>query len=91
MTTTLPYEYAVALRDAGYPQPYIAPGTLWYSIETAQVYDAAAHRNYRRPAKSGLAYAPGFDELVKATKTHVPAFLTLEELAELWLAQNKQR
>lgn len=96
MTAPLPYEYCCALKDAGYPQPKIAPGQTWYSIETEQVYDVFAHgkksgKFLRRPGRSELAYAPGFVELAKATKTHVPAFLTVEELADIWLAQNKKR
>jgi hypothetical protein len=94
--TALPYEYACALKDAGYPQPKIAPGQTWYSIETAQVYDVLAHgkksgKFLRRPQKSGLAYAPGFEELAKAANVKLPAMLTIEELADLWLAQNKNK
>lgn len=87
----LPYEYACALKDAGYPQPYISPGQTWYSIETAQVYDAAAHRNYRRPAKSGLAYAPGFAELAKATNTGLEEKYNTQELAYIWMVQNRKQ
>jgi len=96
MTALLPYEYACALKDAGYPQPKIAPGQTWYSIETAQVYDVLAHgkksgKFLRRPKRSELAYAPGADELVKAANVQLRKGDTIEELACLWLAQNKKR
>jgi len=39
--------------------------------------------------KARLIYAPGMDELKKATG--VAWFPMIEELADIWLAQNKKR
>jgi hypothetical protein len=91
MIKPLPYEYACALKDAGYPQPYFAEGQTWYSIETAYLYDTSAHGKLRRPQKSGLAYAPGYEELAKAANVKLRKGDTIEELACLWLAQNKRK
>jgi predicted NAD/FAD-dependent oxidoreductase len=95
MSAPLRYEYCLALKDAGYPQPEFAEGQTWYSIETAQLnWIAKSEKSgkfLRRPLRSDLVYAPGFAELAKATKAELIAFLTIEELADIWLAINKKR
>lgn len=91
MNEILPYEYACALKDAGYPQPYFTEGRYWYTIDTALIYDVQAHGKLRRPKKAGLAYAPTREELVAATTVLQSYLYTIEELADLWLAQNRKR
>jgi hypothetical protein len=100
MTAILPYVYACALKDAGYPQPEFAEGQMWYNSDTgnhgeisASFMYACKHYPYFSAIveKARLIYAPGYVELAKATKTHVPAFLTEQELADIWLAQNRKR
>jgi len=98
MTDLLPYEYAIALRESGYPQPEFAEGQMWYQtglcnevhITPQWMHNYASVERFKLLVqKARLIYAPGFVELAKATKTHVPAFLTVEDLADIWLAQNK--
>lgn len=91
MNEILPYEYACALKDAGYPQPYFTEGRYWYTIDTALIYDVQAHGKLRRPKKAGLAYAPGYEELAEATNTAISEKYSIQELANIWLAQNKKR
>ena len=98
MQTTLPYEYAVALRDSGYPQPEFAEGQTWYKLDTAMssVLDADWLHRYRvywsfraKVNKSELAYAPTYEELKKATGAS-PKY-NAEELANIWMIKNKKR
>lgn len=96
MNAILTYEYAVALKDAGYSQPKIAAGQTWYNIETAQVYDVLAKgkksgKFLQRPKRSELAYAPSFIELCRLFGIQTGTKYTIEELADIWLAQNKKR
>ena len=100
MQAILPYEYAVELKDAGYPQPEFADGQTWYQtglcnevhITTQWMHNYGSEYRFKLLVqKARLVYAPNWSELVKATKTHIPAFLTVEELADIWLAQNKKR
>lgn len=95
MAVILSYEYACALKDAGYPQPEFAEGQTWYSIETAQVYDVLAHgkksgKFLRRPKMSELAYAPRYEELEADTRSLDEKY-SVQELAYIWMLQNEKR
>jgi hypothetical protein len=97
MTAPLSYEYAIALRESGYPQPEFAEGQVWYQtglcnevhITPQWTHNYASSERFRLLAqKARLIYAPGADELKKATG--VAWFPMIEELADIWLAQNKK-
>jgi hypothetical protein len=94
----LPYEYAIALRDSGYPQPEFAERQTWYKVDTAMmsVLDTGWMHRYRnywsfraKVKKDELAYAPGHDELKQKTGAS-PKYNT-EDLANIWMIQNKKR
>ena len=98
MTASLPYEYAIALRDSGYPQPEFAEGQTWYKVDTAMrsTLDAGWMHRYRvywsfqaKVNKDELAYAPGYDELKQ--KTGASPKYNVEELANIWMIQNMKR
>jgi len=98
MIKQLPYEYAIALRESGYPQPEFAEGQVWYKVDTAMqsTLDASWMHRYRnywafraKVNKGELAYAPGYDELKQKTGAS-PKYNT-EELANIWMIQNKKR
>jgi hypothetical protein len=100
MTVLLSYEYCLALRDAGYPQPEFADGQTWYQtglcneVHITQQWMHNYGSGYRFKLlvqKARLVYAPGFDELVKVTGALLTSYLTIEELAAIWLAINKKR
>jgi hypothetical protein len=98
MTAILRYEYCLALKDAGYPQPEFAEGQVWYQtglcnevhITPQWMHNYTSSKRFRLLAqKAQLIYAPGMDELKKATG--VAWFPMIEELADIWLAQNKMK
>jgi len=98
MTAPLPYEYACALRDAGYPQPEFAEGQTWYQtglcnqvhITPQWMHNYASGERFKLLVqKARLIYAPGMDELKEATGLWLSN--EIEELADLWLAENKKR
>jgi hypothetical protein len=100
MTAPLPYEYACALRDAGYPQPEFAEGQVWCQtglcnevhITPQWTHNYASSERFRLLAqKARLIYSPGYKDLAAAANVVLPAMLTVEDLADIWLAQNKKR
>jgi hypothetical protein len=100
MAEILRYEYAIALREAGYPQPEFSEGQLWYQTGLAnQIHITSQWMfNYTKGVrfrilvqKARLIYAPDYVELANAVKIEGPVVNTIEELADLWLAQNRKR
>lgn len=97
MSQILSYEYALSLRDSGYPQPEFAEGQTWYQTGLANQVPITSHWLFTYTKgerfrilvqKARLIYAPSFDELKKATG--VDLLYNIEELADLWLAQNRK-
>jgi len=100
MTAPLRYEYCLALKDAGYPQPEFAEGQVWYQsslctevhITPQWMHNYTSSDRFRLLAqKARLIYSPGYKDLAAAANVVLPVMLTDEDLADIWLAQNRKQ